>query len=62
MGLVVICGTLTVGQVAQALSAEGEPDGDAGEALDSTFSRFADDLAWWPEATKVQRKRGPLPY
>ena len=62
MGMVVISSTLTVGQVAQALGAEGEPAGDGGKALESTFPRFADDLAWWTEAAKAQRQRRPPPY
>jgi NAD(P)H-dependent FMN reductase len=62
MRMVVISSTLTVGQVAQALGAEGEPAGDGGKALESTFPRFADDLAWWTEAAKAQRQRRPPPY
>ncbi len=27
-----------------------------------SFSRFADDLAWWTEAAKAQRQRKAPPY
>src|ERR1700761_5047194 len=47
MGMVVISSTLAVGPIGQTLDAKGEPIGDAGHALDKTFGRFADDLAWW---------------
>ena len=62
MGMIVISSTLTVGPIAQALSAEGEPLGEAGQFLDRSFSRFADDLAWWTEAAKAQRLRKKPPY
>jgi len=61
-GMVVISSTLTVGPIAQALSADGKPIGEAGQALDMAFPRFADDLFWWTEAAKVQRARKPPPY
>jgi hypothetical protein len=58
----VISSTLTVGPIAQALSADGKPIGKAGQLLDRSFPRFADDLAWWTEAAKVQRARKAPPY
>jgi NAD(P)H-dependent FMN reductase len=62
MGMIVISSTLTVGPIAQALSADGKPLGEAGQFLDRSFTRFADDLAWWTEATKAQRLRKKPPY
>jgi NAD(P)H-dependent FMN reductase len=62
MGMIVISSTLTVGPIAQALSADGKPLGEAGQFLDRSFSRFADDLAWWTEAAKAQRLRKQPPY
>jgi NAD(P)H-dependent FMN reductase len=62
MGMVVISSTLTVGPIAQVLNAEGQPIGEAGKFLDRDFIRFADDLAWWTEAAKLQRVRKPPPY
>jgi NAD(P)H-dependent FMN reductase len=62
MGIVVISSTLTVGPIAQTLSPAGEPIGDAGKFLEASFSRFADDLAWWTEAAKAQRQRKAPPY
>src|SRR5437764_11224984 len=46
MGMIVISSTLAVGPIAQALTAEGKPFGEAGLALDRAFPRFADDLFW----------------
>src|ERR1700735_4725233 len=57
MGMVVISSTLAVGAIARALSADGTPTGEGGKQLEAAFSRFADDLAWWTEATKMQRLR-----
>ena len=62
MGMVVISSTLTVGFIAETLTAEAEPTGEAGRALEHAFGRFADDLAWWTEAAKAQRARKPPPY
>ncbi len=62
MGMVVISSTLAVGPITQALAANGKPLGEAGKQLDRTFSRFADDLAWWTEAAKAQRARKAPPY
>lgn len=62
MGMIVVSSTLTVGPIAQALTADGAPLGEAGQFLDRSFIRFVDDLAWWTEAAKVQRSRKPPPY
>ena len=62
MGMVVISSTLAVGPIAEALNADGTPRGDAGQALVRTFPRFADDLAWWADASKAQRARRSPPY
>lgn len=62
MGMVVISSTLTVGPIGEALSETGEPTGAGGEALNQSFPRFADDLAWWAEAAKTQRAAKKPPY
>ena len=62
MGMIVVSSTLTVGPIGQALPADGRPLGEAGQFLDRSFIRFADDLAWWTEAAKMQRGRKPPPY
>ena len=61
-GMVVTSSTIAVGPIGQTLSAEGEPIGASGEALERAFPRVADDLAWWIEAAKTQRQRKPPPY
>jgi len=62
MGMVVISTTLAVGTIADALNANSEPIGQAGLALQNSFPRFADDLAWWAEAARAQRTRKAPPY
>jgi NAD(P)H-dependent FMN reductase len=62
MGMVVISSTLAVGPVAEALTADGQPLGQAGQALGHAFGRFVDDLAWWTEAARMQRARRAPPY
>jgi NAD(P)H-dependent FMN reductase len=62
MGMVVISSTVAVGPIGQTLSAESEPIGDGGTALEQAFPRFADDLTWWVEAAKAQRQRKAPPY
>src|SRR5712671_4060833 len=62
MGMIVISSTLAVGPIAQALTAEGKPIGEAGLSLDRAFPRFADDLMWWIEAAKNQHALRPPPY
>src|SRR3977135_2139265 len=41
MGMVVISSTLAVGPIAHTLSTSGEPIGEAGQALQKAFPRFA---------------------
>lgn len=62
MGMVVISSRLSVGPIAEALSADGKPIGEAGQLLDRAFPPFADDLFWWVEAAKMQRARKVPPY
>jgi NAD(P)H-dependent FMN reductase len=62
MGMVVISSTIAVGPIAQTLSADGQPLGEGGKALEHAFPRFADDLTWWMEAAKAQRQRKKPPY
>jgi NAD(P)H-dependent FMN reductase len=62
MGMVVISNTIAAGPISQTLSAEGKPIGEGGKALEQAFARFADDLAWWIEAAKMQRARKAPPY
>jgi NAD(P)H-dependent FMN reductase len=62
MGMVVISSTIAVGPIGQTLSADGEPIGASGEAVEGAFPRFADDLTWWVDAAKAQRQRKPPPY
>jgi NAD(P)H-dependent FMN reductase len=62
MGMVVVSSTIAVGPIAQTLAADGKPTGEGGKALEHTFPRFADDLAWWMEAARAQRQRKPPPY
>jgi NAD(P)H-dependent FMN reductase len=59
MGIVVVSSTIAVGPIGQTLSAEGEPVGDGGEAVERAFPRFVDE---WVEAAKAQRKRKAPPY
>jgi hypothetical protein len=62
MGMVVISSTLTVGPVGDTLDATGQPINAAGGALERAFPRFAEDLSWWTEATRMQRARRAPPY
>ncbi len=62
MGMVVISSTLTVGPIKDAIDEHGKPTGPAGQALEKSFPRFADDLAWWTEATQAQKAKRPPPY
>jgi len=62
MGMVVVSSTIAVGPIGQTLSAEAEPMGAGGEAIEQAFPRFADDLMWWVEAAKAQRQRKTPPY
>ncbi len=62
MGMVVISSQIAVGAIGHTLSAEGEPTGESGKALEQAFPRFADDLLWWVDAAKAQRQHKPPPY
>jgi len=62
MGMVVVSSTLAVGGIGRAFDAAGEPAGEGGAALVKTFPRFADDLAWWTDAAREQRRRATPPY
>jgi len=62
MGTVVISSTLTVGPIVETLDEAAQPIGKSGAALEDAFPRFADDLAWWTEAAKLQRARRAPPY
>ena len=62
MGMVVISSTLAVGPIVETLDEAGKPIGALGAALERAFARFADDLAWWTEAAKIQRARRAPPY
>ncbi|WCE04876.1 NADPH-dependent FMN reductase [Pseudoxanthomonas sp. JBR18] len=62
MGMVVISSTVTVGPIGKTLDAEGQPIEAAGQSLERSFARFADDLGWWTEAARAQRQRRPPPY
>ncbi|MDR7194619.1 NADPH-dependent FMN reductase [Luteimonas terrae] len=62
MGMVVISSTVNVGPIADTLDAQGHPTGKAGESLEKSFARFADDLTWWTEAARLQKTRRAPPY
>ena len=62
MGMVVVSSTLAIGPIAQTLSENGEPNGEAGKQLSRAFPRFADDLKWWIQAANAQRERKKPPY
>jgi NAD(P)H-dependent FMN reductase len=62
MGMVVVSSTIAVGPIAHTLSADIEPIGEGGKALEAQFPRFADDLLWWIEAAKAQRAKKAPPY
>ena len=62
MGMVVTSSTIAVGPIGQTLSADGQPAGEGGKALEQSFPRFADDLMWWVEAGKAQRQLKAPPY
>ena len=62
MGMVVISSSLAVGAIGHALDAHANPIGDGGAALTRAFPRFADDLAWWTEAARVQRAKAAPPF
>lgn len=62
MGMIVISSALAVGPIAQTLDAAAQPLGEGGKALEHAFPLFAEDLAWWVEAAREQRKRRAPPY
>lgn len=62
MGMVVVSSTIAVGPIGTTLSAQADPIGEGGQALERVFPRFADDLSWWIEAAKAQRQRKAPPY
>lgn len=62
MGMAVISSTIAVGPIGQTLDEKGRPTGAPGASLDKAFGRFADDLAWWTEAVREQRRRRLPPY
>src|ERR1700709_858522 len=45
MGMVVVSSTISAGPITQTLSAESQPIGGGGEALEKAFPRFAGDTA-----------------
>src|SRR5436305_8201282 len=57
MGMVVVSSTIAVGPIGKTLSAEAEPIGEGGHVIERAFPRFADDLTWWMEAARAQRRR-----
>jgi NAD(P)H-dependent FMN reductase len=62
MGMIVISSALAVGPVTETLNERGQPTGSGGKSLESSFSTFAEDLAWWANAAKAQRAIKPPPY
>ena len=54
--MVVISSTIAVGPIAHTLSADAQPLGEGGKALEQAFPRFADDLAWWIEDAYFARE------
>lgn len=62
MGMVVISSSIAVASIGHALDVDAQPVGDGGSALARAFPRFADDLAWWTEAARLQREKRAPPY
>ncbi len=62
IGTAVVPSILTVGPVLETLDPDGNPSGDAGQALERSFPRFAADLEWWAEAARAARAQTPPPY
>ncbi|MDX5984279.1 NADPH-dependent FMN reductase [Sphingomonas echinoides] len=62
MGMVVVSSTIAVGPIGATLDADAQPIGGGGEALETAFDRFADDLAWWADAAARQRAEVAPPY
>lgn len=62
MGMVVTSTSIAVGAIGKALTEDAQPVGDGGAALEHVFPRFAEDLAWWTNAARLQRKSTSPPY
>ena len=62
MGMPSVSSYFPVPRIGTALSEDGEPQGDAAEHMERSFTRFASDLVWWAEAAKAKRAEGPAPY
>ena len=62
MGMPSVSQVFSVGQIHKTLSEDGEPTDQAHDGFEKSFTRFADDLAWWAEAAKVQRAKKDPPY
>ena len=62
MGMVVTSSTVNVGPIGKTLDAQGQPIDEAGKFLEKSFARFADDLAWWMEAARLQKGRKAPPF
>src|SRR4029079_18679955 len=52
MGMVVVSSTIAVGPIAQTLSAEGEPVGEGGKAVEQACPRFSDGSTGGLEAAR----------
>ena len=57
-GMVLMPSGISVGQISQALDADGQPTGEGGGALDKSFPGFASTLEWWAEAAKARKAAG----
>ncbi len=62
MGMAVVPSTIALGEIGHALYADGRPAGAGGQALETSFPRFAADLEWWAEAAALQRLHRAPPY
>ncbi|KAL1407752.1 hypothetical protein Q8F55_007186 [Vanrija albida] len=62
MGMVVVSSTIAVGNISQTLDEANNVTGAGGASLERAFPKFADDLAWWTEASCNQRKKEAPPY
>jgi hypothetical protein len=57
MGMLVISSTLTGARIGHAISESGEPVRDGDAAIVRAFRKFADDLAWWTAAARIDQSR-----
>lgn len=62
MGMVTSPSAVTVGGIAGALDADGQPQGEGGAALEKSFPRFAAEFEWWCRAAAAARKSDSVPY